>query len=65
MFKKYTRSKKSDFDMVRGRKMGMEDCWAQENVVLILSDRLASSISEWKEVSLRPLWVKVELGIGR
>lgn len=45
--------------------MGMEDCWAQENVVLISSDRLAISISEWKEVSLRPLWVKVELGIGR
>ena len=54
---------KCDFCMVNGRKSGVEECWAGEGVVLILSDRLASSVTEWKRVSLRLMWVKVKLGM--
>ena len=54
-----------DFGVVNGRKSGVEEGWAREGVVLILSDRLASSVTEWKEVSSRLMWVKVKLGVER
>ena len=54
-----------EFGAVSGRKSGVEEGRAREGVVLILSDRLASSVTEWKEVSPRLMWVKVKLGVER
>ena len=54
-----------DFGVVSGRESGVEEGWAREGVVLLLSDRVAGGITEWKEVSSRWMWVKVKLGIER
>ena len=55
----------SDFGVVSGKKSGVEEGWAREGVVLLLSDRLAGGVTEWKEVSSRLMWVNVKLGIER
>ena len=54
-----------DFGAVCGRKSGVEEGWAREGVVLLLSDRCAGGGLEWKEVSSILMWVKVKLGIER
>ena len=54
-----------DFGVANGRKSGVEEVWAPEGVVLILSDRLTSSVTEWKEVSSRLMWVSVKLRVER
>ena len=57
-------ARETDFGVVSGRKSFVEEGWAREGVVLLLSDRLAGGVTEWK-VSSRLMWVKVKLGIER
>ena len=44
-----------DFGVVSGRKSSVEEGWAREGVVLLLSDRLTGGATEWEEVSSRLL----------
>lgn len=52
-----------EFVMVCVRKLGVKESWAREGLALLLSNRLAGSVTEWKEGSSILVWVTVKLGI--
>ena len=54
-----------EFGVINGRQSSVEEGWAREDVMIVFSDRLASNVTEWKEVSSRLMWVKVKLGVER
>ena len=47
---------------VTGRVSGIERGRAREGVALLLSKWMANKVVEWKEVSLRLMWVRVRMG---
>ena len=52
----------AEFREVKGRISGIERGRAREGVALLLSERMRSSVVEWKECSSRMMWVKVRIG---
>ena len=49
------------FGEVVGRAAGVAAGRAREGVALLLSRRLMTCVVEWKEVSSRPMWVRVKI----
>ena len=50
------------FGEVAGRASGVESGRAREGVALLLSEWMVNKVVEWKEVSLRLMWVTVRMG---
>ncbi|MCP4269036.1 MAG: hypothetical protein GY777_26265 [Candidatus Brocadiaceae bacterium] len=47
-----------------GRVSGVVNGRAREGVALLVSERMQDFVKEWKEVSARLMWVRMELGHG-
>ena len=49
------------FEEVVGRVSGVAEGRAREGVALLLREWLLRCLVEWREVSFRPLWVRVKM----